>query len=178
MSAGTLGTVPREVEASLDRALDLCKLWNAMLLLDEADIFLGARSNVDLARNELVSVFLTKLEYYQGVCFLTTNRMASIDRAFQSRVDLFLPYADLTAAARRQVWENFIRRAGLDKFEVSGADLDRLAQVKLNGREIKNLIKSAHLLTLKSSEKIGMERLSMLAKNRTTALAALENEDE
>ena len=50
-----LGTVPREVEASLDRALGLCKLWNAMLLLDEADVFLGARTNTDLARNELVS---------------------------------------------------------------------------------------------------------------------------
>ena len=49
MSAGMLGTVPREVEASLDRALGLCKLWNAMLLLDEADVFLGARTNTDLA---------------------------------------------------------------------------------------------------------------------------------
>ena len=55
ISAGTLGTRPKEVEAALDRALDLCKLWNAMLLLDEADIFLGARTNVDLARNELVA---------------------------------------------------------------------------------------------------------------------------
>ena len=55
MSAGTLGTVPKEVESALERALDLCKLWNAMLLLDEADVFLGARTNVDLARNELVA---------------------------------------------------------------------------------------------------------------------------
>jgi hypothetical protein len=55
MSAGTLGTVPKEVEAALDRALGLCKLWNAMLLLDEADVFLGSRSTADLARNELVA---------------------------------------------------------------------------------------------------------------------------
>jgi hypothetical protein len=50
-----LGIRPKEVETALGQALDLCKLWNAMLLLDEADIFLGARTNVDLARNELVS---------------------------------------------------------------------------------------------------------------------------
>lgn len=55
MSAGKLGTDPTEVEASLDRALVVCKLWNAMLLLDEADVFLGARSNADLARNQLVA---------------------------------------------------------------------------------------------------------------------------
>lgn len=55
MSAGTLGTRPKQVEATLDEALDICRLWNAMLLLDEADVFLGARTNVDLARNELVA---------------------------------------------------------------------------------------------------------------------------
>lgn len=55
MSAGTLGTSPEQVEASLDRALGLCEMWNAMLLLDEADVFLGARTDTDLARNELVS---------------------------------------------------------------------------------------------------------------------------
>ncbi|KAL7792063.1 P-loop containing nucleoside triphosphate hydrolase protein [Trichoderma ceciliae] len=101
MSAGALGTKPNEVEAALDRALELCRLWNAMFLLDEADVFLSARKDDTLARNELVSIFLTKLEYYQGILFLTTNRASSLDHAFQSRVDLFLPYSDLTTDARR-----------------------------------------------------------------------------
>ena len=104
--------------------------------------------------------------------------MASLDRAFQSRVDLFLPYRNLTVSARREVWANFINRAGASKFDVSDADLDKLAEVKLNGREIKNLIKSAHLLSLKGAEKINMERLSMLASNRMIALTALEEEEE
>lgn len=55
MGAGVLGTKPSDVEAALDHALELCRLWNAMLLLDEADIFLGARTDDGLARNELVS---------------------------------------------------------------------------------------------------------------------------
>jgi hypothetical protein len=55
MSAGELGTQPSDVEKALERALELCRMWNAMLLLDEADIFLGARTNDSLARNELVS---------------------------------------------------------------------------------------------------------------------------
>ncbi|KAL2270610.1 hypothetical protein VTJ83DRAFT_2794 [Remersonia thermophila] len=78
-SAGMLGTNPATVEATLTHDLELCHLWNAMLLLDEADVFLGARMDDSLARNELVSVFLTKLEYYQGILFLTTNRFARID---------------------------------------------------------------------------------------------------
>ncbi|PNP78796.1 hypothetical protein FNYG_07938 [Fusarium nygamai] len=175
MSAGDLGTVPKEVELALERALTLCGLWNAMLLLDEADVFLGARTDSDLARNELVAVFLTKLEYYTGVCFLTTNRTASIDTAFQSRVDLFLPYKDLTFEARKKVWQNFINRAGGTQVEIPDEEMNKLAEMKLNGREIKNLIKSAHLLGLKSGGVIQADRLMMLAQNRVAALGELKN---
>jgi hypothetical protein len=124
-----------------------------------------------------VLVFLTKLEYYQGVCFLTTNRMSSLDHAFQSRIDLFLPYSDLTVPARRKVWENFIARAdgGKNKFVVSAADLDELAEVKLNGREIKNLVKSAYLLSLKAQQTVGIDRLRALAENRIRALTMLDH---
>jgi hypothetical protein len=121
-----------------------------------------------------VIVFLTKLEYYQGILFLTTNRISSIDHAFQSRVDLFLPYHDLTSEARRQVWENFIERAGRDKFEIDEASLEKLSHLNLNGREIKNLIKSAQLLSLKSGGKVPMSRLYMLADKRNQALSMLE----
>jgi len=55
MSAGMLGTSPSTVEETLTNALELCRLWNAMLLLDEADVFLGARQDDSLSRNELVS---------------------------------------------------------------------------------------------------------------------------
>ncbi|KAF4415952.1 hypothetical protein F53441_14581 [Fusarium austroafricanum] len=174
MSAGDLGTVPKEVELALDRALTLCGLWNAILLLDEADVFLGARTDNDLARNELVAVFLTKLEYYKGVCFLTTNRTASIDPAFQSRVDLFLPYKDLTFEARKKVWQNFVSHAGGDESSISDENMNRLAEIKLNGREIKNLVKSAHLLSLKAGGVLQADRLLMLAQNRVAALGALE----
>ncbi|KAK7957074.1 uncharacterized protein PG986_006296 [Apiospora aurea] len=173
MSAGDLGTQPSDVEKALERALELCRMWNAMLLLDEADVFLGTRTNESLARNELVSIFLTKLEYYQGILFLTTNRISSIDHAFQSRVDLFLPYHDLTNAARRQVWENFIDRAGRDKFDINEESLEKLSHLNLNGREIKNLIKSAQLLSLKSGGKVPMDRVYMLADKRVQALNLL-----
>lgn len=55
MSASMLGSETTEIARNLDRALTLCKLWNAMLLLDEADVFMSARSNDNIKRNELVS---------------------------------------------------------------------------------------------------------------------------
>jgi hypothetical protein len=55
------------VDQELTRWLRLGTLWNAVLLFDEADVFLEARAHGDIDRNSLVSVFLRALEYYQGL---------------------------------------------------------------------------------------------------------------
>ena len=61
-----------------------------MVLLDEADVFMAQRAPADVLRNELVSIFLRELEYFQGILFLTTNLLETIDRAFRSRVNVHL----------------------------------------------------------------------------------------
>lgn len=65
MSAGDLGTNADAVERSLKNILRMIPKWGAVLLLDEADVFMEARSSTDLQRNELVSIFLRMLEYYE-----------------------------------------------------------------------------------------------------------------
>lgn len=110
--------------------------------------------------------------------FLTTNRIAFIDRAFQSRVDLFLPYQDLLPPARRQVWINFFNHVGRDKFEVNNKDLDGLEKLRLNGREIKNLIKSSQLLGYKRGRRVDAASLMILAKKRPVALEKLDGVDD
>lgn len=55
MSAGELGSDATKVENQLRQALVYCKEWNAVLLLDESDVFLQKRSAADLQRSELVS---------------------------------------------------------------------------------------------------------------------------
>jgi len=75
VSAGELGTDSRFLETELQRILDICHAWGAILLLDEADVFLEKRNMQDIHRNALVSIFLRQLEYFQGILFLTTNRV-------------------------------------------------------------------------------------------------------
>jgi len=92
MSAGDLGLDPRTVESSLRDILEMCTKWNAILLLDEADVFLEQRSLHELERNKLVSIFLRVLEYSECILFLTTNRVQTFDAAFQSRIHIrFVP---------------------------------------------------------------------------------------
>lgn len=80
--------------------------------------------------------------------FLTTNKIENIDDAFQSRIDLILPYGDLTAEARLQVWVNFINKSGgTEAFDLTEQHVQQLArEYNLNGREIKNLVKSSLLI--------------------------------
>ena len=153
MSAGDLGLDSSEVESSLSNVLEMASKWNAVLLLDEADVFLEQRSSHDLERNKLVSIFLRILEYYEGILFLTTNRVDNIDAAFQSRIHISMQYDDLSASSRRHVWVNFLNGSSNGKkHSFSDEDLDKLAEYNMNGREIKNVLKTAQLLASKQGK--------------------------
>ncbi|KAF2751847.1 ATPase [Sporormia fimetaria CBS 119925] len=166
MSAGDLGTRSYEVEYNLNNILDMVAKWSAVLLLDECDVFLEARSAHDLERNKLVSIFLRVLEYYEGILFLTTNRISNIDAAFQSRIHVSLSYPDLTPTSRRQIWENFLRltdperKGGLGEW--GDEELQELAKVELNGRQIKNVLKSAALLAARKKEPLSRKYVDMV----------------
>ena len=85
VSAGELGTEPEKVNQQLTSILEFSHKWSAILLLDEAYVFLQERDTKDVARSALVSISLRQLEYYQGILILTTNRMAKCDPAFESK---------------------------------------------------------------------------------------------
>ena len=89
ISAGDLSSDAAKLEKQLSVIFELADHWNALLLLDEADVFLRKR-DTDHTHNSLVSVFLRKLEYYQGIMLLTTNRVRDFDDAIQSRIHLAL----------------------------------------------------------------------------------------
>lgn len=138
VGAGELGTNPQELEETLKKILDVVYSWNGILLIDEADIFLEKRTEQDIIRNAMVGIFLRMLEYYQGILFLTTNRVQDIDEAFYSRVSLGLHYEDLGNGARQQIWKNLA-----DIMEIKDLDYAALAHHDINGRQIKNCLRLA-----------------------------------
>lgn len=143
VSAGELGTNPRELEAELNKILDIAHSWGAVLLLDEADVFLEKRTIQDIHRNALVSIFLRLLEYFQGILFLTTNRVETFDDAFQSRIHVALRYGELTSKAKRSVWKMFLDKVrakeGVDIVNFKESEYDKLARHNLNGRQVSSL---------------------------------------
>ncbi|KAK8250829.1 P-loop containing nucleoside triphosphate hydrolase protein [Phyllosticta capitalensis] len=167
ITSGDIGTTPSEVEKYLDVVLDLGRRWDCVVLLDEAEVFLQARTLTDLARNSLVSVFLRVLEYFQGILILTSNRVATFDEAFKSRIQLALYYEPLGRTQREKVWQNFINR--LEKVAGSAVDtddlhenVDKLAEVNMNGRQIRNAMTTARQLAMFRKQRMDFETLNYI----------------
>lgn len=101
------------------------------------------------------------LSFFQGILFLTTNRTQNIDPAFESRVHLSVAYRELDAESRRQVWTQFLSRT-LNIEAFTGEQLDQVAELQLNGRQIKNVIKTAGLLAWSKGREVRFEDLKMV----------------
>jgi len=141
LSAAELGFKPITVELNLRNVLEICKLWNAILLIDEAEVILEERSLGDIQRNAMVSVLLRLLEYHRQVIFLTTNHVTHIDPAVKSRIAVAIEYPDLDVEAREHIWTGFLRMGSVEITETHGgqnmisrAELRKLAETELNGR--------------------------------------------
>ncbi|PSN69521.1 P-loop containing nucleoside triphosphate hydrolase protein [Corynespora cassiicola Philippines] len=164
LSAGELGTSASSVEYQLDMVLEIAKTWSCVLLIDEADVFLEQRTNTDLGRNAIVSVFLRRLEYFQGVLIMTTNRQDTIDEAFKSRIHFKLHYNELTTASRAAIWRNCFDSmpSTVPTVGISNAAIDDLANLTLNGRQIKNVVSCAVSIAIEEKKSLTTEDIKMI----------------
>jgi SpoVK/Ycf46/Vps4 family AAA+-type ATPase len=166
VTCGDIGTDAEGVEKYLESVLLVGTIWDCVVLLDEADVFLEERQVTDLARNALVSVFLRVLEYYNGILVLTSNRVGTFDEAFKSRVQLAVHYPVLDEEGRFEIWSNFIRTLRDRKVDMDFNELDRkiplLARNKLNGRQIRNLVWTAGQLAKYKGERLEYTHLEQV----------------
>ncbi|KAJ6442905.1 ATPase [Purpureocillium lavendulum] len=154
LTSGDVGSAmsPHHIERRLNYFLELGQRYGALVLIDEADVYLERRRASDLSRNGLVSVFLRALEYYRGVLVLTTNRVRAFDSAFLSRIHVALHYKNLTDEHRERIWAHNFDRLGRDSAgrvrvsEAARAYVSRDLEVRrmaCNGREIRNAMQTA-----------------------------------
>lgn len=168
VSMGELGVTPEDLESRLQDIFDLCLPWQALVLIDEAEMLLETRTNsgTDLVRNAIVCVMLRLMEYYPGILFLTTNSgKERLDPAIASRLTCTLGYDALNEQGRREVWKTTLGRVVVPAVDTNGTtaqqqrgvvlssaisdlDLDFLAReyVEINGRQIKNSVQLAAAL--------------------------------
>lgn len=140
--SGQLGLNVAEMEKALKDTLTRAQRWGAIMLIDEADVYIKRRDD-NINANAVVGVFLRVLEYFNGLLFLTTNRVDDIDEAIISRCIALIKYHPPHRQDRLKIW-----RVMTEQFSLSVSDelLEVLVDVFPNatGRDIKGLSKLVH----------------------------------
>jgi len=139
LTSSDIGADPEMIENVLSDGFKTASNWGAVFLIDEADVFMERRSSNDLERNclvageqypvalvfldgtDLLPGFLRALEFYDGILFLTTNRVGAFDDAFISRIHVKLYYPDFNDKQRQQIWQTFINKLIKERGPSSGS---------------------------------------------------------
>lgn len=183
LTSSDIGVNPGDVERSLFKHFKMAMSRNAVLLLDEADLFIKRRSSSDLSRNSLVAAFFSALEFYEGILFLTTNRVGHFDDAFIPRIHVQIFYPDFTDDERQQVWKTFTNKLSHQRGHYLRLTIDArvfiggnaVKAVKWNRREIRNVTSlfSSHSHSLYAT----LPMMMMIALAIQTAVALAEYDD-
>lgn len=153
VSVGELGTTPDKLERNLQDVMRIATRWNAVVLLDEVDVFAVKRKGASIERNAMTAIFLRALERYSGVMFMTTNLKNNLDDAFISRSTAVIQYKDLSYKTKKAIWTSVLEKAYKTRnvsIKLSALDMHRLSMKKLNGRGIKNIVRLAYSLAYNS----------------------------
>src|SRR5207247_4920027 len=97
-----------ETEKKLARLFDEAEACSAVLFFDEADALLGKRSEVsdahDRYANVQIAYLLQRMEQYEGVTVLATNRARDLDEAFTRRFHFIVDFPMPDEAGRLAIW--------------------------------------------------------------------------
>lgn len=162
--SGSLGITPEAVRKNLETIFDRAKRWNAVLLLDEADVFVLERG-LDLVQNAIVAEFLRTLEYFDGLLFLTTNRTDGIDEAILARCAAVIEYHAPEPDDARRIWQ--IMAQGND-VSLDSALLERLVTEfeGITARDIKMILRLALRISVHRGEHLSFSDFLHAARFR------------
>ncbi|HYM96907.1 MAG TPA: ATP-binding protein, partial [Candidatus Sulfotelmatobacter sp.] len=169
-----------ETEKRLAAIFDEADASNAVLFFDEADALFGKRSEVrdaqDRFANIEISYLLQRMEDYNGVAILASNRKGDIDEAFTRRLDFVVIFPEPGVEERRKIWARmFPGAAPLDP----DIDLEFMAQrFRITGGNIRNIALAGAFLAAAEGAPIAMRHLIRATRREYQKVGRLCTEDE
>ena len=141
-----VGESEKNVRKIFDDFKDLSKKAKVdpILLLNEADQFLGSRSegagsSADKMHNQMQNIFLEQIEKFEGVLIATTNLLGNIEKAFSRRFNHKIEFKKPGKKQRLRLWQ-FMLPENADYDEKF--DMTELAKYELTGGQINLVIKN------------------------------------
>jgi len=166
-----------ETEKNLGAIFDEATQSNAILFFDEADSLFGKRSEVKDSHDRYANIetgyLLQRMESYNGVAILATNRLQDLDKAFIRRLDIVITFPTAEKSDRARIWKvTFPKNAPL----AADVDFDDLARrhKQLAGGNIRNVVTmSAFIAATEGQSQIALRHIEHAIKREYQKLSKL-----
>ena len=108
--AGVVSKYIGETEKNLRAVFDEADRADSVLFFDEADALFGKRSDVkdahDRYANIEINYLLQRIESFEGIAILATNKRDHIDDAFLRRIHVSIEFPAPQAPERLRLWDH------------------------------------------------------------------------
>jgi hypothetical protein len=157
--AATVSKYIGETEKALDRAFAAAEELDTILLLDEGDALMARRTDVGNANDRYANLetnfLLQRIESFSGILIVTTNAADRIDKAFQRRMDVVVPFRAPDEFRRYQILDHQLGAHAAD----DGLVQEIAVRCALSGGQLRNVALHARLLALDAGMPIDDEML-------------------
>lgn len=155
-----------ETEKNLNKVLTRAEALDVVLLLDEGDSLLGGRTEVKNANDRYANLetnyLLQRLENYQGIILVTTNLSDNIDKAFQRRMDIVIPFFQPQMDQRLAIFHLHLP----PDHRVDDLFLEKVSRhCALMGGQIRNVCLHASLVALDEGVSVSDEQLDFALRS-------------
>lgn len=172
--AGVINKYIGETEKRLKQVFDACERANVMLFFDEADALFGQRTQVKDAHDRFANIeidyLLQRMEQFEGIAILATNRKGDLDKAFLRRVRFIVDFMPPGPAERLALWRRVLpaQAANGEKLlqEINWNFLG--AKLNMTGADITAAALDAAFLAYSQGTRIGMEHVLHAARRTMT----------
>ncbi|NJM60641.1 MAG: ATP-binding protein [Oscillatoriales cyanobacterium RU_3_3] len=168
--AGVINKYIGETEKRLKQVFDACERANVLLFFDEADALFGQRTQVKDAHDRFANIeidyLLQRMEQFDGIAILATNRKSDLDRAFLRRIRFIVDFVQPGVEERSQLWRSaLLESTPQGEPLLEGIDWEFLAnKLTMTGADIKSAALGAAFLARSQGTRIAMQHVLHAAR--------------
>lgn len=172
--AGVINKYIGETEKRLRSVFDYCERAGCILFFDEADALFGSRMQVKDAHDRFANIeidyLLQRIERFDGVTILATNRKNDLDSAFLRRLRVIIDFMPPGPDERLLLWKKaLIPVSPGGETILDPIDWDFLAErLALTGADIKSAALGAAFLAKAAGTRVGMEHVLAAVQREMT----------
>jgi MoxR-like ATPase len=168
--AGVVNKYIGETEKRLREVFDACEDSDAILFFDEADALFGNRTQVKDAHDRFANIeidyLLQRIERFDGIAILATNRRQDLDPAFVRRLRFVIEFMPPRSEERLALWRHALKPTAPDGQHICDEiDWKYLSErLQMTGAEIKSTAVNAAFLARAHGTRITMAHVIAAAQ--------------